>query len=557
MSNIINKTAQLFDESEGTWHDVYEAPGAEGRRISIIVPRDIRDAGLLRRALLRGGANVAPLNQSRGALIAAGEADAPVVRQAGATGWRDEHSRFVTHRHVVGGKDKAVRPPPPHLLKAAGDLNVRGTLGGWQDLIEIACFSTAMIIALCAVFAAPLLCLLNMPNFGLVLVGPSRSGKSTAQLVGASAMGFGREEHLPTLNATPAGLSEAARVFNDHMLPINEVGTARGPKTDIHLVMHDATYAITSGRDVMRHSSWGGAAATTSSFHGLLLMSSEFSPDEWAARGGEARDPGETARLIGVPVLYGENTSVFDVFPKVVLKDREDWVRSMFERIRNGLPAHCGVAFQTYIEALLSDLPNHVNNAKEDAIVFRAAASKYVRTPIERDIAAKFAVLYAGGMAAIDAGVLPLAEDRVFRALLKACKASLTSMPDSNADLKFDLHKLLEILRSGGVVNADNLTDKLKKLLLLKADGYHIKEGIGRLYTLRSDGFADLFPSALRARKILEWLDDQGFLRHSRDRKPDISNVWAQTTKTWPDETRHRSFCIYFPSGLDVLNLEA
>lgn len=558
ISYAIKKTAQLLDESDNTWHDVYEAPGAEGNCIVVVVPREIREAGNLRKALLRGGAHVPPLDHCHEDLTAASEVEAPVVRRAGATGWRDNHSRFVSHHAVIGGANAGVdvQPPPPRLIKAAGDIDHRGTLDGWQDLIEIARFSTAMIIALCAVFAAPLLHLLKMPNFGLVLVGPSRCGKSTAQLVGASAMGFGQEEHLPTLNATPAGLSEAARVFNDHALPINEVGTARGAKKDVHVVMRDATYALMSGRDVMRHSTWGSGDMMSSSFHVLALMSSEHSPDDWAARGGEARDPGETARLIGTPVLYGDAMSVFDVYNKVPLAQRPAHDRIMFERLRNGLSEHNGIAFKTYIEALTSNLPTFVERAKDDATIFRDAVSKHATTPIERDIVSKFGILYAGGMAAIDAAVLPLSEKRVGSALMKACKAALAALPDSEADLKADLLVLMRHLDGSGVIDADEASTS-KKRMMEAADGYHEKAGLGRLYTLRSTRFSRLFRSDLRARKVLDWLDDEGYLRHSRERAPGICKKWAKTQVTWPDGKRVWSFCLYFPGTLDVLDLDA
>ncbi|MCJ2071732.1 hypothetical protein MKK75_23500 [Methylobacterium sp. J-030] len=52
-------------------------------------------------------------------------------------------------------------------------------------------------------FAAALLSLRRQPNCALMFFDPSKIDKSFAQLIAASAMGFGREKDLPSLNATP------------------------------------------------------------------------------------------------------------------------------------------------------------------------------------------------------------------------------------------------------------------------------------------------------------------------------------------------------------------
>lgn len=214
-----------------------------------------------------------------------------------------------------------------------------------------------MIIALCAAFAAALLSLLNAPSFALVFVGRSRSGKSTAQLVGASAIGFGEEKSLPCLNGTPAGLLAIASAYNDHMLPINEVGTARGAKRDVYEVLHKTTYALMTGQDVLRHPSWtGGMGDVGGSFQVLPLLSSELSPDAWAARRGETRDEGEMARLIGLPVLRAGDRTVFNRAPSNLKGDElHKWTKKRFRRLRRGLPRHRGMAFPAFLDKLVAD----------------------------------------------------------------------------------------------------------------------------------------------------------------------------------------------------------
>ena len=101
-------------------------------------------------------------------------------------------------------------PPDCGLMNKSGQMQISGTKKCWQDLVRVARHSTAMTLALCAAFAAVLLVLVGRASFAIMLVGPSKIGKSLVQLVAASVLGYGREQDLPSLNATPAGLLAAA-----------------------------------------------------------------------------------------------------------------------------------------------------------------------------------------------------------------------------------------------------------------------------------------------------------------------------------------------------------
>lgn len=280
------------------------------------------------------------------------------MRRAARTGWRDDNQVFVSHRFVAPeAAEGMVLSPCCPLVGAAGQLRCCGTLESWGDLVGVARHSTAMTLALCATFAAPLLSLLHRPSFALVLFGPSKVGKSFTQLVAASAMGFGREKELPTLNATPAGLLAAGLAFDGHMLPINEVGTAQGKKRDIYEVLRETTYALLSGQDTIRHPSWSGAGGGASTFSVIALFSSEISPDAWAARNGETRDDGEMARLIGVPVLAPKYGTIFDRPPSKLLGGAlAEWEKAQFKRLHQELPNHRGVALRDFLDYLLEDV---------------------------------------------------------------------------------------------------------------------------------------------------------------------------------------------------------
>ena len=431
-------------------------------QVRVEVPCEIREPGHVRKHLLRKGADISELDHSRGTLKIASQSAAPVVHRAGNVGWREDGKCFVDFLYVAGCKDGSILPPIPRDLTRC--LAMRGTLEEWQDLIDCARHSTTMITCLGTTFAAPLMPLLNCPNFGLVLVGASGCAKTTAKLLAASAYGFGKEEELPTPKATEAGLNEMALFFNDHMLPLNELAAAKGGRGRTDDAVYEITYSLLSGRDTIRHSSSSVGTGMGSSFKVLIVMSSEFSPDEWVARVGKTRDPGEMRRLIGVPALHGGHPTVYDSFPNgVSIAERGAWIHKQFSQLRDGLPRQRGVAFKVFLEALTANRDTFVANAIEDAADFRDRLKKRAGNHIAADIIAKFGAIYAGGRAAADAKVLRFDSATIFQGVRRSCIAALNSLPDAEADLAEDLLTLKGLLEGVGVIDADEASTKQKR----------------------------------------------------------------------------------------------
>lgn len=175
---------------------------------------------------------------------------------------------------------------------------------------------------------------------------------------------------------------------------------------------------------------------------------------------------------------------------------------------------------------------------------------------VARDIVAKFGVLYAGGLLAGEAGVLPLDRMMVAQAVRRACLAALAELPDPQGELRADLATLRERLTSGAVTNLETCT-RHEERLIRNADGFRrLREGgKGEDIVVRAQVFTSWFVTPMRVRQLLEWLDDEGFLDHGRDRTAKRSNEWAQKQVTWPDDTRVRSVSIYTPNGVADLDI--
>jgi putative DNA primase/helicase len=103
-----------------------------------------------------------------------------------------------------------------------GDYGKHGVFEEWQSgVANPAVGNPTLAFALSCAFVGPLLNLCGSENGGLHLVGESSTGKTT--LIKAAASVWGSPQHMRTWNATANGLEGVAELFNDSLLPLDEI----------------------------------------------------------------------------------------------------------------------------------------------------------------------------------------------------------------------------------------------------------------------------------------------------------------------------------------------
>lgn len=245
---------------------------------------------------------------------------------------------------------------------------------------------------------------------------------------------------------------------------------------------------------------------------------------------------------------------MFDWYPHdLPTEEQSSWTGEQFRLLRNGLPNHRGIAFRCFIDCLTEDRADASKRAAGFVREFEDEVGRPSMSPIAHDIAAKFGLLYAGGSLAADWGILPLDQGTVFEAVQLACRRALRALPDPESDLRIGLKRLKDLLLGGSIIELST-GDQKRKGLLRGADGYHFTKDAGRLYVIRSTIFAECLRTEPMVRRVLEWLDEEGLLVHSRARKSGRSIEWAQRQVSWPDGTRTRSIEIFLPKGLDEID---
>jgi hypothetical protein len=232
----IVKSANIEDAATGDSYEVFTFGKTLGRTGKLRIERDkARDSHALLGALARKNA-VLPFNEKEATdLVEAAIKSEPRryrlhVRRLG---WRPRFAGFALKRTVIGAPDEiqGLRPPLWVNDQQVGVLKSRGTLEQWrQHVAARVTYSSRLMAVLAAAFAAPLVMVSGLQNFGINIFGRSKAGKTTALMVGGSAIGVGTERDLPNWNCTGNAFLETARGFNDLMLPVNEVGLLAGKR---------------------------------------------------------------------------------------------------------------------------------------------------------------------------------------------------------------------------------------------------------------------------------------------------------------------------------------
>ena len=368
----------------------------------------------------------------------------------------------------------------------------------------------------------------------------------TGGLAGASVIGLGREADLPNWGATAAAKGESARMFNDMLFPLNEVGLLGGSKRKAYPEIRETIYRLGEGRERLRHTqSVFSAPAASSEVRTIFFSTAEHSFDDYAAFAGETRDEGEYARCIDVPVNRPNRHSIINRFPSNFPKaKRRRWAEDRVIELRKACEANHGTAFRRYIDHLI---------ASRDALEARIEAYMSEMDQFEQRSVVKgaleharqnMALLYAGGRLAIDARVVPWKSEQLQRAVAICWRHAL------------DLHRTKRDALTQGkrALRANLKSGKIKKrghsasFSPTQADGFYVMRDGVRTYTVHAAAMRKwLGTDPKQFDKVLDWLDAERFLIPRKSKTGMAGSDWAIQTPKWPHGKSVRSIVFHDP----------
>ena len=531
------KIARVVDEATGFAFDRFAATSDLGDPVLADVPCEKSE---------KVSEVLAALRKHNAALTTKASADAIqtaidlppecYLRHAAQPGWyKSGQDAFVRPTHVVGAVSAVteVLPPRPEPGKKRQIVfGNAGTIEGFQrDIARRARWSTRATLMLGVPLAGPLLRLLGMQSWGINLFGKTKTGKSTAQVVGGSVIGLGTEEALPSFKATITGLDKIAIVSNDSALFVNEAGLLG---RNAYGTLSPMIYGLSEGKDKVRASeSVYASDAATSGWSLVYVLSSEHAIEALALQAGTTRQGGEMARCLDVPAVHSGNATVFDRRPPGLTDEAfTRWARHQMAGIRKACKANHGVVFDAYLRGLM-ELGDTLK-PRAQAYIDEFVASLFLKDADGAVLhaARNFGTIYAGLRLAMDIGVLPppwraLAVRRAvkvcFRDGLKVSRLRDTTLEEA----KGILHQRL----------TETPLPRKQEARLDTDVGFRTTEGPDELVAIRSTEFVRWFNSkSAHLHAVLSWLDEQGALVKSDAAKRPMGRgyEWAVTTPRAP-----------------------
>jgi hypothetical protein len=356
----------------------------------------------------------------------------------------------------------------------------------------------------------------------------SKVGKTTGLLAGTSVIGIGTESQLPNWNTTDSGFQETARVFNDLIMPANELALIKGGKKDAYNRIRQLTYWFSEGRDTSRNSaSQYAIAAVSSIWRGILVSTAENSFGDLARIAGIDRDPGEYARAHDVTATHSGNGTIFDIPPNPEMDKKEfrAWANKQLRLLRKACSQNYGWAIDPFIEYLINlgeKRPRYLNRRLKE---FRQSVDALPKDGALRHAVDNFGTIFAGGCLAIEAELVPWDREK----LKDAIGSCLQSFLDEVAFQEGVPARARRILKE----RASKLPPlkRVEEVGIKDLAGYSRKTAKGVLYIIPSPRFRQLFPDEGHMFAALRWLHSIGSLKQTRGAgapNPD-NKEWAET----------------------------
>jgi putative DNA primase/helicase len=221
---ILYVIAYARDDDHENFSKLLEFIDHDGKAHIWLMPQELLagDGGEIRKILLSKGLKLGEEKKAKELLLRYLLSCEPIdrVRSIDRTGWYGQ--TYVLPEETLGKatEEKVWYLGPTHSKTI---FNHVGTVEDWKNTIASLCEGNSrLMFGVSAAFAGPLLGICHEENGGFHLRGASSTGKTTI-LYGAASV-FGGKEFIQRWRATANGLEATAKMYNDLLLPLDEMG---------------------------------------------------------------------------------------------------------------------------------------------------------------------------------------------------------------------------------------------------------------------------------------------------------------------------------------------
>jgi putative DNA primase/helicase len=542
------------DEATSQFFGIIEFIDVDGRLRTVRIPRDkLHNDAMLKKELVNAGAllsNSDAVNRKAFCKLHRSIPGAERQTFAGSIGWRDNSLRgYLMSDGLVGSDSSAAKIKPP-ASSALKNCRMRGNLNAWKEHVAgPAGKSSRLVFGICAALAAPLLRPAGVPSSGYLLCGESKIGKSTVLVVAGSVIGFGREQDLPNFTRTDAAFDDLRSLFDDSLIPINELGLLKGSKSERNRRGTEFAYQIGEGCGTT-YSKYAQTTMNVRSYSRrcIVIASSEESWDDIARSAGDVRKGGAVIRWSDLPAAPGNSPDIFDLFPKDVPQaNRPHWLREQCKLLRKHSRRNRGVALAEFVRHVSKSRKSIRRTIRQLTKTFVELAASGETDPAIVHLASSYGHIYAAGIIGIDASVLPWTEKMVLRNILR-CFRDARKVIRLDGDLvTAALDRFSQKIKNGVLVQLS--TKGTRKGDIKSAEGYIKRRRNHYHIVVRGDAFKKWFDDTRQPALLLRWLHSQGALRRKPSSSDRSSVVWAETRTYWPGRDRPRAIVLKVPAS--------
>jgi hypothetical protein len=519
------------------------------RRVSLPL-EDLKEPKTLVKTLTKFGALFSQSDdENKVALESLCKSETKAVRwkRVATVGWHENGNVFVQPKKVIGHSSSKIKLKPPifQLSTQRVKIGTRGSYKAWvTSVAEPAKYSSGMVFGISCAFAAPLLRIAKLGSFGVLMSGPSKVGKSTLLVAAASVIGIRQEKDLSNFKTTPAAFGELPALFNDSLLPLNELALLSGRAGERQEQLRDLAYGLAEGRG-KTYSDFASVKTQAREWRTIALGNGEESADQIAERAGEVRLAGEAIRFIDLLAVQEGDADIFDRKPQSVTPEqRPMWFEMQCGKIRKGCRANHGVVLERFIKHVISARKSVAGEIQKLSADFMSLVVKPSDGLELRHLARCFAHVYAAGIIGVRANCLPWKEEMV-RNCIKRCYRNASSQLKSEGQL---LQQGLLLLRKklASISLPHFQAGKPSSIAARCKSGFYRKTPQGHAITIRPEVFKSCFDDRRQPNIVLQWLRSKNALpgKPVPPANSGTAIVWAESQPQWPDGSRPRSIVI-------------
>ena len=323
-------------------------------------------------------------------------------------GWQNDNATYIlpfandSNNSYTCLKDG--KKPITYILQQKGAvsriLKKKGTLEEWQRTVGTVVkgnhlHSFSILVAL----TAPALKLLGEEGGFIHYAGSTSIGKSTILHVAKSVWGF---ENLGSFRTTDNALESACKNANDGMLFLDEIGEVAPD------ALSNIVYMVANGSTKGR-SDRGGEAKGVSYFTVLAQSAGETGLEAKLAEKGKKAKGGQLMRMAELDADRGKGLNTFDVLNinpdtgKLFSSGKEQ-----AEYLKTHAKENCGVIIDSFLKQVVPNTDSYLSDLK-------VAKAEWLERKFTGDegvevtrMAKRFSTIFASGVIAVGAGILPL-----------------------------------------------------------------------------------------------------------------------------------------------------